>query len=119
MRRRPALKFHINKSHVYADWGGDDRPLRPAACEGCPGPEELESYMERRVRRLLEVHKAKEPEPPSGDEIRGLRTRLGLSQRGLARKLRVSQQLVSMWECGKTPVRDEYLQKLLRLEKGV
>jgi DNA-binding transcriptional regulator YiaG len=119
LKRRPALSFHINSAYkVSADWGGDGRPLRPAACDGCPGPEGLEGPVERRVRRLLEVHKAQEPEPPTGREIRRLRMRLGMTQSQLAKKLRVSPQLVCMWEHGKIKVRGEYLEQLLKLEKG-
>lgn len=92
------------------------KPLRPAACQGCPGPEVLESSA-RRLQEILNAHSLA-PEPPTPYELRRMRRRLGLSQGELAKKLRVSQQLVSMWEHGKIKVRGEYLEQLLELEKG-
>ncbi len=54
--------------------------------------------------------------PPSSDEIRQMRFRVGLSQRRMAERLGVSANTISNWETGRTAPRGATLQRLTSLQ---
>ena len=56
----------------------------------------------------------------TAERIRKMRERLGLSQRGFAQKLGVTQPAVAQWELGqRTPSGPAVLEALLALEKSL
>ena len=51
----------------------------------------------------------------SSDFVKTIRKDLGMTQKGLAKKLQVNQGTISNWENGKTEIGFYYIKKVLRL----
>lgn len=82
------------------------RRIKPYACKGCAGglPAPRIQPVEKEVDRPTERI--------TGARVRAVRIERGLTQAQVAKRLNVSDRLVSAWETGRVAIYKDYLPKL-------